>query len=205
MLDVSPVFFCYNNLVNLLLFVLLGYLSGSLPFGYLVARMYGIDIFKKGSGNIGATNITRALGWSAGLSVFILDFLKGSAPALLALLYLKDPLQVVLVGLAAILGHSFSIFLKGKGGKGAATGLGVLAVITPDILLIAALLVIILILTTRYVSAGSILGAASVAALMFILGKPLPYALASLLAAGLIIIRHIPNIKRLISGTERKI
>lgn len=205
MLDVSPVFFCYNTLVNLLLLILLGYLFGSLPFGYLVGRLYGVDIFKKGSGNIGATNITRALGWGAGISVFALDFFKGAAPTLLALWHLKDPLQVVLVGLAAIIGHSFSIFLKGKGGKGAATGLGVLCVIAPDILLFTLIFVAILIFTTRYVSVGSILGAVSVLALMFILGKPLPYALISLLAATLIVIRHIPNIKRLMSGTERKI
>lgn len=205
MLDVSPVFFCYNTLVNLFLFILLGYLSGSIPVGFLVARMYGVDIFKRGSGNIGATNITRNLGWGAGISVFALDFLKGAAPTLLALWYLKDPLQVVLVGLAAIIGHSFSIFLKGKGGKGAATGLGVLGVIAPDILLFTLIFVMILIFTTRYVSVGSILGAVSVLALMFILGKPLPYTLASLLAAALIVIRHIPNIKRLMSGTERKI
>jgi glycerol-3-phosphate acyltransferase PlsY len=187
------------------LFILLGYLSGSIPFGYLVAKWRGIDIRKTGSGNIGATNITRNLGWGAGIAVFALDFFKGAAPTLLALSYLKDPLQIVLVGLAAIAGHSFSIFLKGKGGKGAATGLGVLCVIAPDILLFTAILAAILIFTTRYVSVGSILGAVAVAALMFILGKPLPYALVSLLAAALITIRHIPNIQRLMSGTERKI
>ncbi|MFA4905216.1 MAG: glycerol-3-phosphate 1-O-acyltransferase PlsY [Candidatus Margulisiibacteriota bacterium] len=191
--------------MNLLLFIILGYLSGSIPFGYLIAKLKGVDIRKTGSGNIGATNIFRTLGPAAGILVFALDFIKGLAPTLAALFYLKDPLQVILVGLFAILGHSFSIFLKGKGGKGAATGLGVLAVIAPDILAFTAILVVILIFTTRYVSIGSIFGAAAVAALMFILGKPLPYAVASLLAAALIVARHIPNIKRLLNGTERNI
>lgn len=191
--------------MKLLLFIILGYLSGSIPFGFLVAKLKGVDIRKTGSGNIGATNIFRTLGPTAGILVFALDFIKGLAPTLAAWFYLKDPLQVILVGLAAILGHSFSIFLKGKGGKGAATGLGVLAVIAPDILAFTAILVVILIFTTRYVSVGSIFGAASVAALMFILGKPLPFAVVSLLAAALIVIRHIPNIKRLLNGTESKI
>lgn len=191
--------------MNLLIFIILGYLSGSIPFGYLIAKAKGIDIRKTGSGNIGATNIFRTLGPAVGILVFVLDFIKGLAPTLAALFYLNDPLQVILVGLAAILGHSFSIFLKGKGGKGAATGLGVLAVIAPDILAFTAILVVILIFTTRYVSAGSIFGAVTVATLMFILGKPLPYAMVSLLAAALIVVRHIPNIKRLMAGTERKI
>ncbi|MBI5699384.1 glycerol-3-phosphate 1-O-acyltransferase PlsY [Candidatus Saganbacteria bacterium] len=189
----------------MLIFIILGYLSGSIPFGYLIAKAKGIDIRKTGSGNIGATNIFRTLGPAVGILVFVLDFIKGLAPTLAALFYLNDPLQVILVGLAAILGHSFSIFLKGKGGKGAATGLGVLAVIAPDILAFTAILVVILIFTTRYVSAGSIFGAVTVATLMFILGKPLPYAMVSLLAAALIVVRHIPNIKRLMAGTERKI
>jgi glycerol-3-phosphate acyltransferase PlsY len=185
--------------VSLLLFIILGYLSGSIPFGYLIARIKSVDIRRTGSGNIGATNIFRTLGPIPGVLVFALDFFKGLAPTLAALFYLNDPLQMILVGLAAILGH------VGKGGKGAATGLGVLAVIAPDILLFTAILVVILIFTTRYVSVGSIFGAVSVAALMFILGKPLPYAVVSLLAAALIVARHIPNIKRLLAGTERKI
>lgn len=170
-----------------------------------MARSKGVDIRKTGSGNIGATNIFRTLGPAAGILVFALDFFKGLAPTLAALVYLKDPLQVILVGLFAILGHSFSIFLRGKGGKGAATGLGVLAVIAPDILVFTATLVVILIFITRYVSVGSIFGATAVAALMFILGKPLPYAVVSLLTAVLIVLRHIPNLKRLLAGTERKI
>lgn len=165
----------------------------------MIAKLKGVDIRKTGSGNIGATNIFRTLGPAAGILVFALDFIKGLAPTLAVLFYLKDPLQVILVGLAAILGH------VGKGGKGAATGLGVLAVIAPDILAFTAILVVILIFTTRYVSIGSIFGAASVAALMFILEKPLPYAVVSLLAAALIVARHIPNIKRLLNGTESKI
>jgi len=112
---------------------------------------------------------------------------------------------VVLTGLMAILGHMFPVYLKFKGGKGAAIGLGVLLAIAPDIFIYSAVFVIVTIALTRYVSVASIFGPLLTAALMYSFNKPLPYFYATSLVAGLMIIKHIPNIKRLISGTERKI
>lgn len=194
----------YNDPMRVFLTVLAGYFIGSIPFGVIVSRLFNIDITKYGSGNIGATNVLRTLGVIPGIIVLTLDLIKGTLAAYLGTLIIKDPLWVVLVGLAAILGHMFSIFMGFKGGKGAAVGLGVLLAIAPEIFLAAALLVIIIIALTRYVSLASIFGPWLVAALMYFLNKPLPYLWATILVAILMVIKHIPNIKRLLTGTERK-
>jgi len=191
--------------MQIILIILLSYLIGSIPFGVVIGRLYQIDITKYGSGNIGMTNVLRTLGTGPGLAVLVLDLLKGTVATYLGILFLKDPLLIVLTGLAAILGHMFSIFLKLKGGKGAAVGLGVLLAVAPDVFFFAALLVIAIILITRYVSLASIIGPVFVAGLMFYARKPLPYTLSAVLVAVLMILKHIPNIKRLLSGTERKI
>jgi glycerol-3-phosphate acyltransferase PlsY len=191
--------------MQIVLIILLGYLIGSIPFGVVIGRLYKIDITKYGSGNIGMTNVLRALGAGPGLAVLVLDLLKGTLATYLGILFLKEPLLVVLIGLAAILGHMFSIFLKLKGGKGAAVGLGVLLAVAPDIFFFAALLVIAIILITRYVSLASIIGPVFVAGLMLYARKPLPYTLSAVLVAVLMILKHLPNIKRLMTGTERKI
>lgn len=195
----------YNDPMQIFLVILTGYLLGSIPFGVVISRLFNIDITQYGSGNIGATNVLRTLGVVPGIIVLTLDLLKGTLAAYIGILVLKDPLWVVLVGLAAILGHMFSIFMGFKGGKGAAIGLGVLLAIAPEIFLAAALLVVLIIATTRYVSLASIFGPWLVAALMYFLNKPLPYLWATILVAILMVIKHIPNIKRLLAGTERKV
>lgn len=190
--------------MSVFLLILFGYLSGSIPFGWLVGRIYNIDIQKQGSGNIGATNVYRTIGPIAGWSVFILDMLKGSLPVLAALIATKDPLITVLTGLAAVLGHLFPVFLKFKGGRGSAVGLGILIVIAPDIFIITMLLVVAIIALSRYVSLASISGAVFVSLLMALWHKPLPYLAAAIIIAVFILVKHIPNIRRLIAGTERK-
>lgn len=185
--------------------LILCYLMGSIPFGLFMGFIYKVDIRKKGSGNIGATNVLRILGVLPGGIVFALDLLKGTLATLFATFTLGNPTFTVLGGAAAILGHMFPICLRFKGGRGAATGLGVLLGITPDLFLIAVFLAAVIIAFTRYVSLGSMATAVSIAALMFIMKKPLPYSLATSIVAILIVIRHIPNIQRLISGKEPKI
>lgn len=188
-----------------LFLLLLAYLLGSIPIGYLIGRWRGLDIRRYGSGNIGATNVFRTLGLGPGLLVFILDLLKGSVAVWLMIGLNNDPWLVILAGGLAIIGHTFSIFLNFKGGRGAATGLGVLLAVAPEIFFFTIIIVAIIIAVTRYVSAGSILGAVIVALAFSLTDRPLPYTLLAWIVAWLIIVRHIPNIKRLIAGTEAKI
>jgi len=181
------------------------YLMGSVPFGLIIARIKGIDITSTGSGNIGATNVFRTLGKEYGIAVFSLDLLKGAVPVMLARIFLADPLLVIACGTLAIIGHMFPVFLRFRGGKGVATGLGVVLAIAPYLFILAFLLGILIIGVTGYVSAASITGSVFLTILMFRSGQPLPYAWAVLLISALIIWKHIPNIKRLASGTENRI
>ena len=208
----------------------IGYFLGSLPFGAIVARAHGVDIFKEGSGNPGATNVKRVLGEKfgakgkrAGNLVFALDVLKGAvASSWAALKWFSasyhsgnsgGELYIAgddwrLLGLAgvvgAILGHSFSIFTKFKGGKGVATAAGGVLVLMPVSCLIGALVWVITFYTTRYVSLGSILAAVAVPAASWIRGNPLALNIAITLIGAFVIIRHRENIKRLLAGTENK-
>ena len=189
------------------------YLMGSVPTGYLLGKSRGLDIRQQGSGNIGATNVWRVMGWKFGLAAFISDFLKGFL--LLFLVRIASfpdaspwPVAALLVacGFAAILGHNYTPWLGFKGGKGIATSAGVLGALMPPVLAVSLSLWIVATLLTRYVSIGSLLAAASLlpAALYFYPGQWIYIGLA-LLAGGLAIWRHSANIKRLIAGTESKI
>lgn len=190
---------------NILLVILVAYLLGSIPFGFLIPKIWNLDIRRQGSGNIGATNVFRTLGPVAGIIVFILDLLKGTIPVLIAQQVTADPWLIILAGATAVVGHTFPVFLKFKGGRGSATGLGILLGVAPDIFLGALILVIIIILITHYVSLASITTPPLVTLSFYLLKRPLPYTLVAGLITLLIIIRHIPNIKRLIRRTEPKI
>jgi acyl phosphate:glycerol-3-phosphate acyltransferase len=193
----------------------IGYLLGSLPFGYVVARAHGVDIFKEGSGNPGATNVKRVLGEKfgakgkrAGNFVFALDAVKGivaaSWPAL-PLLHAPDSRLLGLIGvIAAVLGHSFSVFTKFKGGKGVATAAGGLVFLMPVSCLIGALVWLLTFATTRYVSLGSILAAIAVPTASWLRGNPLPFNLVASALGLFVIIRHRENVRRLLNGTESK-
>jgi glycerol-3-phosphate acyltransferase PlsY len=188
------------------------YLVGSIPFAYLVARWAGgIDITQYGSGNVGATNVARAMGWRYGSVVFLMDMLKGLVPVYLASKYfgVTVPPLAILCGLGAILGHVFPVYLRFQGGKAAATSFGVFIWLAPKALLIAFATWGITVFITRYVSLGSILGAVSFCVVMVSLydepfGEGLYLTMFSLLVASLVIIRHKENINRLLAGTERK-
>jgi len=201
-----------------ILLILAAYLLGSVPFAYLVTKaVRGIDIREVGSGNVGATNVGRALGRKWGILVFALDVLKGFLPTLAALLLhgcvigqVKLPLGVALTGFAAVAGHNWPIFLKFKGGKGMATSCGVFLAVFPPGLLIAMGVWVAVVAMTRYVSVGSMVAAAALLACALLL-RPDPFeagkfltALAAV-AAVLSIVRHRANIARLMSGTENKI
>ncbi|MFA6431762.1 MAG: glycerol-3-phosphate 1-O-acyltransferase PlsY [Candidatus Margulisiibacteriota bacterium] len=181
------------------------YFLGSIPFGFIIAKMWGVDVRTRGSGNIGATNVLRTVGAFPGALALILDVLKGTGAVLLAKLFFGDPALIILCGLAAVLGHSFSIFLKFKGGKSVATGIGILLGIAPEIFLFTVLIFIISLLLCRYVSVSSITASIIAAVSFFILGKPVAYSVVVSLIAALIILRHIPNVKRVIAGNEPKI
>ena len=188
--------------MQFLLFIVFSYLSGSLPFGKLVGYKYGIDIQKKGSGNIGFTNSLRTLGWKPAVLVLIADILKGFIPVKIALQFL--PLdQASIIALIAILAHIFPIWLKFKGGKGVATGLGVLLAINPLITTIAFVVFLIVFFTTKVISIASILGTASLSLISYFLLPKLTIFYLVLLAIAMW--THRKNISRLIKGTEKRI
>lgn len=193
--------------------LLAGYVLGALPFGYLVAKAHGVDIFKEGSGNPGATNVKRVLGEKfgakgkrAGNLVFALDALKGALATGWPLLpWFAAPHQeaLALIGVvAAVLGHSFSVFTRFKGGKGVATAAGGLVVIIPVACLIAAAVWLLTFLTTRYVSLGSILGAVAVIIATWVRADHVAYSVIATVLAAFVILRHHANIRRLLAGTE---
>ncbi|MFH1095945.1 MAG: glycerol-3-phosphate 1-O-acyltransferase PlsY [Candidatus Desantisbacteria bacterium] len=191
-----------------IIFCLISYLFGSIPTGYWMGLMVKkIDIRTQGSKNIGATNVFRVLGRRYGILVLVLDILKGVIPVIIARIYFSHEFQVVwiLVGLAAICGHTWTVFLGFKGGKGVATSLGVFLGLAPIPVLIVLPVFIIIFYTTRFVSLGSIISSLLLPPLVWIFTQSIPLLIFCITMAVLIIIRHIPNIKRLIRGEENKL
>ncbi len=183
---------------------LIAYLIGSVPFGLLLTKSAGAgDLRAIGSGNIGATNVLRTGRKQLALATLFLDILKGGIPVWVAGRYLGPDMAVV-VGLGAVVGHCFSIWLKFRGGKGVATALGVILVLTPVVALIAVLLFVAVTALTRYVSLGSMLGAVVACALAYLLGHVQAAELYLVLTL-LIIGKHAANVRRLIAGTESKL
>lgn len=202
-----PYFPSIWHLVGFAILVLSSYILGSIPFGYIIARIRGIDIQKEGSGNIGATNVSRVLGIKYGIIVFMLDILKGLIPTLIAIKLFSYELSV-LVGMSAILGHMYPLFLE-KGGKGVATSFGVFVVIEPIYTLIALGVFLVVVLISRIVSI------ASLSAILVFLGIYLYKTVkiggtywkvffVIVILVGLIFWKHLPNIKRLLKGEEHR-
>ncbi|WP_218916412.1 glycerol-3-phosphate 1-O-acyltransferase PlsY [Calidithermus chliarophilus] len=184
--------------------MLLAYLFGSIPAGAWVARTYGVDIQKVGSGNTGATNILRTLGWGPALVVAFFDIFKGGIALLIARLFGLDGLQLGLVAVSAVLGHNYSVFLRFRGGKGVATSMGTTVVLDPLVGLMILPIGICVIWLTRYVSAGSMVGAMSGVIVAIALGRPLWEILTLALLALLIFWTHRENYRRLQAGNERR-
>jgi acyl phosphate:glycerol-3-phosphate acyltransferase len=185
--------------------VVLAYLAGSFPTGVLLARARGVDLRQVGSGNIGATNVGRALGRSWGVLVLLVDAAKGFLPVVLARQLGQGPWVLAAVGFAALLGHSFSVFLGGKGGKSVATALGAALAIAPLPALGCLVIYAILLAALRISSIGSISGVLAFPLLVWLLGPRVPAFYAfGVAAAALVIVRHIDNLKRLARGEELK-
>ncbi len=188
-----------------------GYLLGSIPTGMVVARVYrNVDLTAHGSGRTGATNVLRTLGSGAAAVAFAGDFLKGLL-AVLAVKYVIAPDSSwadLIAAAAAVLGHSYSVFIGFKGGRGVVTGFGATLVAAPVLILIAFGIGILLVVVTRYVSLGSVVGAVLGGLLMcwlaYITGDP-AWAVWGILVGGFIVVAHKDNIERLLAGTERKL
>ena len=182
------------------------YLIGAAPVGFLVAWAYGIgDIRRHGSGTIGATNVLRAAGWVPAVLTLVLDIVKGYAAVAAGAAIAGDLGATAACVVAAIVGNCWTVFLGFRGGKGVATGLGALLRVVPLAVLPTVPVWLAVALTTRYVSLGSILGAACVPLGALLLGYPAPLTIATLAAAVLIIARHHENIARLLAGEERRL
>ncbi len=185
-----------------------GYLLGSIPFGYLLVRWQkGIDIRTTGSGATGATNVMRNLGIAGFLATFVLDFGKGAVAVLLASrMTHHDPRWVAAAGVAAILGHIFPVWLKFRGGKGVATGVGVFVTFAPISMGIALAIFALLVAISRYVSLGSMAATAAFPALFYFRNHPpRPMLVGATCGVALIVAKHYANIRRLLNGTENKL
>lgn len=195
--------------MNYVIAFAVGFFAGAIPFGYIIARVRGIDIRKKGSGNIGFSNVFRIVGKGEGVLVLVFDVLKG----LLPVLYLSRSFGFyygLIAGISAMLGHIFTPFLRFRGGKGVATGLGVFIGLAPISALFAFIVWLVIVFTSRYISLGSII-AACVLPIFIYFSKYLIrdeynlfLVLFTILLCLLIIVLHRSNIKRLIAGNERK-
>ena len=195
--------------------VLGSYLLGSIPFGWLVARFAGVDIRQAGSGNIGATNVTRVLGKRYGYPVFICDFVKGAAAVGLSMFYTEHShwttrsLELIgmIAAISAVVGHSFPIWLRFNGGKGVATSAGAVFALMPIALLIGLAIWVITFKLTRYVSLASITTAVALPLVILIaisLGQmqPTPLLYFAIFLAAVVVLRHRSNLSRLVRGTE---
>lgn len=188
--------------------ILICYLIGAVPFAFITTHLItGKDVRKYGSGNVGATNASRLLGFKFGVLVALLDIFKGYIAVLIANLFLFDmPVYYfLLASLAVIIGHNWSVFLRFSGGKGVATTVGVLLRLLPIGFLIYALIWISVIILSKYVSLGSIMAAMSLPLIFFFYKEEAIYIVFAIIIALFVIARHYSNIKRLLKGKERKI
>ena len=199
-------------------FIFGAYLIGSFPTSAIIAKLKGVpDLTKKGSGNLGATNVSRVIGKKFGLITLLIDAGKGFLPVFLAIdsfrqngyalqfMSVKDLIFLSLIIIAPVAGHCFSIFIKFKSGKGVATGLGVFLAVSPEAVLIAFLIFLAILFSSKYVSLASTVSAFFMPFLIFYTLKNIYIFVASIFIAALIIYKHYPNIKRLVNGTENRI
>lgn len=191
--------------MTLFLLVAGAFLVGSIPCGVLVARVKGIDLKKVGSGNIGATNVLRTTGKWPALITLAGDMLKGVIPVAVGKYVMNDIAAEGFIGLSAIVGHNFSVFLRFKGGKGVATSIGVLLVFSPKAALVTVIIWLAVILVTRYSSLGAIVSFGALPLTVYGVDYTRERLTISLIMSALLMLRHADNIKRLIQGTEPRI
>jgi glycerol-3-phosphate acyltransferase PlsY len=196
------------NLLDVILFIpmlVAAYLLGAIPFGLVIGKLFfDVDIRERGSGNVGTTNAFRVLGKKAGIAVLACDMLKGYVPALIASL-LFGPWATIFIASAPVAGHMYSIFLRGSGGKGIATGSAVALALVPAIYVIALGTWIAVLLLGRMVSLASLSAALMLAVLVVLTDQPLPYVIAALLVLVLVTIAHRGNIGRIFRHREPQV
>lgn len=196
---------------GVVLAVLASYLLGSVPTGYWVGRLRGVDIRTQGSGNMGATNVVRVLGWPTGVFVLLVDVAKGALAVFLLARFTAWPASELVrvgCGLAAVLGHTFTLFLGFKGGKGVATSCGVFLALAPLATALVLLVFVVVVALTRYVSLGSICAAALLPAAIWVAGesgRDSVILIVSVFLAAAVIFLHRANIGRLRQGTEHRL
>jgi len=191
--------------VIIFIYLIITYLISSIPFGLIVGKLFGKDVRKEGSGNIGATNVTRVIGKKAGFLVLLLDMAKGYIPTAYAFHFFYGETKIImLIAIMAIIGHCFSIFLNFKGGKGVATAFGVMLAISPKATLIIGGIWIGSFLVSGYVSLSSILASILAPIIVLYLEKDVYLTFATLIMAIIIVLKHSSNIKRLKEGTESR-
>src|SRR5215217_4013396 len=189
-----------------IIIVVVAYLIGSIPFGYLVVRRkIGADVRQTGSGGTGATNVSRRAGKAAGVLTLLLDAAKGSVAVLIAKTVTGDDWVIAVAAVAALVGHIFPVWLGFRGGKGVATGVGIFLVLAPIALLCAGVVFVAIVVLTRYVSLGSITAAILIPVLVWVQSDSQPLLIAAIIGAALIVFAHRGNIQRLASGTESRI
>ena len=189
-----------------IILVVVAYLLGSIPFGYLIVRgKSGADIRETGSGGTGATNVSRRIGRVAGVLTLLLDAAKGCVAVLIAKSFGGDDWVIAAAAIAALVGHIFPVWLGFRGGKGVATGVGIFVVLAPVALLGAGVVFVAIVLLTRYVSLGSITAAVLIPVLVWVQSDSPTLLVAAIVGAALIVFAHRGNIQRLASGTESRI
>ena len=201
----SQVMLPVESAIAMPILAVMAYVLGGIPVGFLVGRFHGTDIRDHGSGNIGTTNVLRLFGAKWAAFVLLADAFKGVLACLAADQLIGIPWFTALCGVAAIAGHNWSIFLRFRGGKGAATTAGVFIYITPAVLGIGLGTAILLFAVTRYVSLGVMVGTLAGAIVAWFFDYPLTYQLATVVALVWILVRHRSNIVRLMRGEERRL
>jgi glycerol-3-phosphate acyltransferase PlsY len=184
--------------------VLFGYLAGSVPFAFLLARRAGIDVRLAGSGNVGAANVLRTTGARRAVAVMALDVAKGAAAVALVYVAAGGASLAALTGAAAVVGHIYPVWLRFHGGKGVAVAAGAFSVLAPLATGIAAVLFLVIVWATRYVSLGSIAATIALPRVAWWAGAPHGVVGTAAATAGLIVFRHRANLRRLRLGTERR-
>jgi glycerol-3-phosphate acyltransferase PlsY len=186
--------------------IIAGYLIGSVPFALLLARRWGAtDLRRVGSGNVGAANVLRASGVTAGVLVAVLDIAKGAASVMLAERISPNPSSAALAGVAAIVGHIYPVWLRFRGGKGVATACGVFSVLTPLAVPPALVIFFVTAWATKYISLASVLATIALPPIAYAMGSPAPAVVAAFGAAAIIVFRHRSNLVRLRTGSERRL
>ena len=187
------------------LLLVFAYLFGAIPFSLIISRMKGVDLTKIGSGNFGATNVYRALGLKYALLVFALDIIKGVIPIYITISLFQSPIIHLFVGFSAIIGHTYSLFMGFRGGKGVATAIGVFTLMVPVPMGITLVVALIALFIFRYVSVSTLIGCVLLPVLMYYFDSPTPVIYAIGIISFFIVIKHRSNIRRLLNGTENKI